>query len=163
NRGTSGPSLMFETAGPTGALAPLLGELPRPVTSSLFSGVYELLPNDTDFTRFRSRGAAGFNFAVIGGVENYHTDRDTLAAVSRASLQHHGENVLALARALADRELASLARGERAVFFDWLSLFVMRWPERISPLLAFLGSLLLAGAVVFAKRRRQLALRPLVT
>ena len=47
NRGTGGPSLMFETSGPTSALAPLMGAAGKPVTSSLFGGIYELLPNDT--------------------------------------------------------------------------------------------------------------------
>lgn len=153
NRGTSGPSLMFETAGPTAALAPLLSELERPTTSSLFSGVYEQLPNDTDFTRFRARGAVGFNFAIIGDVAHYHTDRDDLEHVSKASIQHHGDNVLALTRALSVLDLETLKQGERAVFFDWLGLFVVHWDEMFAVPLALFALLMLGGAV--AGRRRQ--------
>jgi hypothetical protein len=146
-RGTSGPSLMFELAGPSSKLVPLLDELRRPFSSSLFGAVYEALPNDTDLTRLRERGAVGFNFAFIGDVQNYHTERDTLANVSHASLQHQGENVLALARRLAREDLAALRSGHRVVWFDWLGLGVLGWRERTSPALAVAGlALLLAAA-----------------
>ena len=158
NRGTSGPSLMFETAGPTSELVPLLREVPRPLTSSLFGGVYELLPNDTDFTLFRSRGAVGFNFAVIGDVAHYHTDRDNLQNASPASIQHHGDNILGLTRALQDRDLRALSRGERAVYFDWLGVMVLAWPETHSLLYALLGLLLLVVAVALSWRTDQRAL-----
>ncbi len=162
NRGTRGPSLMFETAGPTSSLSPLLNHLPRPLASSLFGGIYELLPNDTDFTRFRERGAVGFNFAMIGDVASYHTDRDDLEHVSRAGLQHHGENVLALARALASRDLATLKDGERAVYFDWLGLHVFQWPERFALHMALAAMSLLLGAIALALRRAPSRLRELL-
>src|SRR5437016_3359884 len=47
-RGSSGPSLMFETKHVRWPLVAALRALPRPVTSSLFAAVYERMPNDTD-------------------------------------------------------------------------------------------------------------------
>jgi hypothetical protein len=159
NRGTSGPSLMFELAGPSSELVPLLDELPRPFSSSLFGAVYEALPNDTDFTRLRERGAVGYNFAFIGDVQNYHTERDTLANVSHASLQHHGDNALALARRLAHEDLSRLRQGHRVVWFDWLGLGVVRWNERLSPALAMFAVALVAAVAALGARGRRDALR----
>src|SRR5687768_208107 len=68
-RGTSGPSLMFETIGddalPVGRYA---GAAPRPITSSVYATIYEALPNDTDLTVFKNRKDRryhGLNFAFI--------------------------------------------------------------------------------------------------
>ena len=83
-RGTTGPSLMFEAGGRTGAIVEHLRALDRPHTSSLFAAVYELLPNDTDFSVLRDHGAAGFNFAFIDGVARYclkKVVRELLSAV----------------------------------------------------------------------------------
>jgi hypothetical protein len=40
------------------------------------------------------------NFAFIGNWEAYHTPLDNPQLIDRRSLQHHGENGLALARRL---------------------------------------------------------------
>src|SRR5690606_14804813 len=104
-RGASGPSMMFETAGPSAGLADLLGALDRPVTSSLFSTVYRRLPNDTDFSIFREAGRRGLNFAFIGDHARYHTPEDDLDHLDLRSLQHHGDAVWALARELGGGDL----------------------------------------------------------
>jgi hypothetical protein len=156
-RGSSGLSLMFETAGATRAIASLLGELDRPATSSLFSAVYERLPNDTDFSVFKKHGVAGFNFAFIDNVAHYHTSLDDIAHLDPASIQHHGDNVLALTTALSDADLSALHRGGDAVWFDVLGLFVVSWPERWTLPLALLALLLTVASVVVDRERRPLA------
>ena len=81
NRGTTGPSFLFETSVNNRDLVPLFRNLRRPFTSSLFYTVYQLLPNDTDVTVFKRAGKIAVNFAAIGGVEHYHTASDDLAHV----------------------------------------------------------------------------------
>jgi peptidase M28-like protein len=129
NRGTSGPSFLFETSTNNRDLVPLFNHLPRPFTSSLFYTVYQLLPNDTDVTVFKGAGKVAVNFAAIGGVEHYHTMTDDLEHVNPRTLQHHGDNALAMLRALASSDLSSMRRGN-AVFFDVLGFFVVWWPEQ---------------------------------
>src|SRR5690606_30828972 len=69
-RGTSGPAIMFETAGaPRGMFRDAYARTLQPVTSSLAAAVYERMPNGTDFTVFRRAGMSGLNFSFIGGVE----------------------------------------------------------------------------------------------
>ena len=111
-RGTAGRSYMFETGPDNAWLIDLMRQsLPRPATSSLYYSVYQRLPNDTDFTVFRHFGMNGVNFAFIQNVVHYHTPRDDLEHASAASLQHHGENALAMVRALANADLDSPADG----------------------------------------------------
>lgn len=150
-RGTSGPSLMFET-GPVNAwLVPLFGAVPHPRTSSIFSTLYEYLPNDTDFSVFKRRGISGYNFAFIGHPAQYHTPLDNLANSSLASLQHHGENALATVRALANADLEKPHSGQ-AVFFDVLGLWTAGWPATWGVLLAAAALLLVIAAAVRLRR-----------
>ncbi len=148
-RGTGGRSLLFQTSGPgnAGLVAAAAAALARPAASSLFAAVYERLPNDTDVSVFGRRAVPGLNFAFIGEPRRYHTPRDDLAHLDRGSLQHHGDNLLALARQLSRADPAGLARPARVVFFDLLGLWLVRWPEGLGPWLAglALAVLLLAG------------------
>ncbi len=153
-RGTTGPSLMFETGANNAWLLPLL-KLPHPVTSSIFTTLYEFLPNDTDFSVFKRHGLSGFNFAFIGGAARYHSAKDDLAHISPASLQHHGDNALATARALGQADLTAAPRPGRAVFFDLLGSSIVWWPAGRGLLLGGIAILLVLVAAVrlFAGRR----------
>src|SRR5712671_1990801 len=120
-RGTSGPSLMFETGTANAWLMRLYGSaIARPFTNSLYYVVYKLLPNDTDFTVFKAAGYEGFNFALIGNVERYHTPQDRFENLELGSLQHQGQNALSVVQALASADLAA-PPAAGAVFFDVFS------------------------------------------
>ncbi len=115
-RGTSGQSLLFETGGDNAWLVSAFArEAGTPVTSSLYHELYRTLPNDTDFSVYREAGLTGLNFAAIGGAHHYHTPLDNLDNLSLATLQHHGDNLLAAARALSAADLTSPPPGD-AVF-----------------------------------------------
>jgi len=127
NRGTSGPSFLFETSRGNAGLMPAVRSVRRPAASSLFYTIYEMLPNDTDVTVFKKAGVAAMNFGAIGDVWYYHTPLDDLAHVNPRTVQHHGENLLASARALQ----TGFHRTQlNATFFDILNLFLVSWPER---------------------------------
>ncbi|MBX3190664.1 MAG: M28 family peptidase [Labilithrix sp.] len=151
SRGGSGPSAMFETsAGNAWIVGVLAHALTRPVTSSLFSEVYRRMPNDTDFTTVKER-VQGVNFANIGGIEHYHTPLDTMANADAGTLQHHGEQALAMTRALAEAgpELdAPVDRSKDAVWFDVLAFFVVRWPVSWTMSLALAALALAIGQSV---------------
>jgi hypothetical protein len=154
-RGSSGPSLLFETLGDnTWTLPAYAAGAPHPVTSSVFSTIYELLPNDTDLSVFKRMPSpvASLNFAFIGDPTHYHSAADTLENVSPASLQHHGDNALAAVRGLAQADLARPPHGRRA-FFDVLGAFVVSWPLGLSLWLALLALALVAAAAALAVRR----------
>ena len=152
-RGTSGPSLMFETGTANSWLMHLYGTaIARPVTNSLYYVVYKLLQNDTDFTVFKSAGFQGFNFAFIGHVGRYHTPLDSVANASASSIQQQGDNALAVLSALANSPTLDPPVSE-AVFFDGFARTLVEWPSRFT-LGAALASLvlLLAEAAVLLRR-----------
>jgi hypothetical protein len=156
-RGNAGPSLMFETAGDDLALLRALAAAPRPTGSSLARSIYERMPNDTDFTRFREVGVPGLNFANIGGFSRYHAPTDTAAAADLGTLQHHGENLLAVTRRLAATPAAEvLVPPEgRGVYFDLLGRVLVVYPSGWSWLVT-LAALAATIALAVAARRRRL-------
>ena len=152
-RGTSGPSFLFETSRHNAWLANVIAHaLPRPATSSFYYDIYELLPNDTDLTVFKRAGLVGIGFAHIGRPAHYHTPLDNFANVTPATVQHHGDHVLAMARALAGVDLRQSSRGN-AVWFDVLSFFVISWPQQFSLGVAIVAFVLLLVAAFNLRTR----------
>ena len=152
-RGDSGPSLMFETGAATDFSMRLFAHaIERPKSNSLYYFIYRLLPNDTDFTVFKQAGLEGFNFALIGNVERYHTPQDTLASLDLGSLQHQGQNALASLQALAAADLSHMGTGG-AVFFDVFGRTLFHWPASAAPAIGIVLVVLLL-VVLWSIRRR---------
>jgi hypothetical protein len=161
-RGTSGPSLMFETGSANGWLMRLYGSaIALPMTNSLYYVVYKQLPNDTDFTVFKTAAYQGFNFAYIGNVGRYHTPLDNVANANTGSIQHQGDNALASLTALASS--ASLtAPGSDAVFFDVFARTLDVWPAPFAAAVALVCLALLLMQVFIWRRARLVAARDIV-
>jgi hypothetical protein len=149
-RGTSGPPIMFETslgnAGLTGAFA---DAAPHPVASSFAVEVYRALPNDTDFSVLLADGDfTGLNTAFIDGAAAYHTPQDLPGRLDQGTLQALGDNALAVARELGDRDLGPLAEvgADDATYFPALGQLVQYPGRLVWPLagVAMLGVLVLA-------------------
>lgn len=123
-RGATGPSLMFETIGGSGALIrEMAGVMPYPRASSIYDQIYDAMPNDTDLTGFRRLGVPGLNFAFIERPGAYHTSGDTAAVLDRASVHHHGVNAVELARGLARADLHRAAEPDPVFFTVGNALF----------------------------------------
>src|SRR5207237_1483264 len=102
-RGVRGPVNMFETSRPNSApIAVFAAAVKHPIANSLSTDVYRLLPNYTDVNSFSERGWLTLNLAPIGNETRYHSPGDDVAALDRATLQHMGDQTLALALALAN-------------------------------------------------------------
>ncbi len=160
-RGSSGPSVLVETSGPSTELMRAFAATVRyPNASSLASAVYDLLPNDTDFSVFKPLGIPGLNFAFIREAAHYHTARDAIDTVSLRSLQHHGEHMLALTRRFGDADLTALASAEGdSVYVDVLRRRLLHYPTTLVWPLALLALAAWVAVVVRAWRRRQVRLR----
>jgi Peptidase family M28 len=155
-RGSSGPSLMFETSeGNERLIEEFAKAAPRPLTNSLLFEIYKRLPNDTDFSVYKQAGLPGANFAYINESTHYHTQIDNVAMLSESSLQHHGSYALALTRHFGNLTLPVSSNGN-AVYFDVLSAFVIRYPvSRVAPLTVLVVALF-ATVCVFGFRRKHL-------
>jgi len=162
-RGSSGPSLMFETGSANSWLMNLYrSAIARPITDSVYYTTYKTLHNDTDFSVFKSADWQGFNFAFIGDVAHYHTALDTFAHADLRSIQHQGDNALASLLALADSSTLRAQPPGDAVYFDVLARTLIAWPARdsIVAATAILAVLLIEAALLCRLRRinaRQIA------
>lgn len=165
-RGVSGLSLMFETGTANAWLMRLYaGAISEPVTNSSTYLIYKSLPNNTDFTIFKSASYQGFNLAFIGDVAHYHTPLDTWSNASISTIQHQGDNALGALNSLADApdlpQIAQESKPKDSVFFDVFARRVVIWPVIMifpASLAAFLG---LLGAAVLLFRRERLNARSL--
>ena len=152
-RGVGGPSLMFETSRDNAGLVDAFTSVaPHPRGDSSMVEVYRLLPNNTDFTPFAAGGFSGLNFAFIEGAARYHTAGDSITNLDRGSLQHHGENMLALARTLGGTDLRSVESDHDDTYFRLLGLPVSYPNGAVWPL-AVLAVLLVALLAWLARRR----------
>ncbi|WP_156819498.1 M20/M25/M40 family metallo-hydrolase [Pseudonocardia sp. HH130630-07] len=159
-RGTSGPSLMFQTStGNAGLVRAFAEAVPHPVGDSSLVEAYRLLDNDTDLSRVLDAGRPGLNFAFIEQPVNYHTTGDSPVNLDAASVQGHGEAALGLAQVLGARDLGPLdpaasgaAPEDDVTYFRFLGLLVV-YPAWLVWPLAGLGLAAVAGAVVAGRRR----------
>lgn len=140
-RGSSGPAFMFET-GPAnaGAMHLYAAAVARPEASSLSGFVYDHMPNGTDFTVPKTVGLTGFNIAMIGTPFDYHSPSAVPAALDPRSLQHMGDQTLALADALARARVAP-PPGPDLVYSEVFGRWLVAYP-------AWAGWLLLGVAAI---------------
>lgn len=130
-RGTSGPSIMFETSPDSSSgngngwlISQLAAPGSDPVASSISEEAYKHLPNNTDFTWLKAKGIAGLNFAFIGDCEHYHSEMDNYSNIHESSIQHDGSYALSLARAFGNDSLP----GPEYVNYTYFNFF---WPAFI--------------------------------
>jgi len=155
-RGNRGPVTMFETSpGARRLIARLGGSCSYPVAFSFSREIYRRLPNDTDFTVFLEAGRAGMNFAFVGGLEYYHTARDTPENLSLHTLQHYGSYLLPLTVAFgqaAPAELDGLQDAGEGTYFPLWRGVLVHYPQTLASVLAWLAPALL-GIAVWRHRR----------
>lgn len=145
-RGTTGPVTMFETSLPNGPPVRAFAEaVDRPFANSLATDFYRQLPNYTDVNSFEERGWTTLNFAMIGNETRYHSAGDNLAALDLRSLQHMGDQALAVARELAagapagtnDVLFADVAGRQLIVVPDWLGYGMLDLLAAVFAIVAF--------------------------
>ncbi|WP_327088181.1 M28 family peptidase [Nonomuraea sp. NBC_01738] len=156
-RGVSGPSLMFETSANNARLVEtFVNAVPAPRGHSAMVELYRLLPNNTDFTPLTRAGFTGLNFAYIQDPSRYHTAGDSIVNLNPGSLQHHGANMLAMARALGDADLRTMSADHDVTYFRALGTMIT-YPGGLVLPLALLAVAAVIGLAVLARIRRLLS------
>jgi len=152
-RGVTGPAMMFETGRPNAALVSDWAKSgARPFSNSMMTAVYELLPNSTDLTVFLNAGFNGVNIAISDGVEFYHTNRDDLAELDRASVQHMGDQALGATRAFLASDWSADASAGDLVYSDIGSRLFVSLPQVFG--LVLLGPCFGASAMLLVRPTR---------
>ncbi len=150
-RGTSGRSFMFETGPGNLDAARALRSARDATAGSVFATIYRTLPNDTDLSEIAVLNLPALNFAFADGVERYHTSHDDVEHLNPGSLQHHGSQMLALARTFGTEPLPRARTGD-GVFFDLPFVGLVVYPQGLELPLAILA-LVLVGTLAGRDRR----------
>jgi len=154
-RGVNGPATMFETNVPNGAAISVFGKaVQRPLASSMSTDVARLIPNGTDVMTYKERGWLTLNFAIVGNETRYHSAGDNLAGLDPRSLQHMGDQALAVASELSAG--APLVQGDR-IFFDVLGRWFVQMPLALGAVLLLA---LLAGFAILCWKRQAIVREP---
>ena len=157
-RGSSGPSMMFETSTPNGDLIPDFAKATsHPVANSLMYTVYKMLPNDTDLSVTKRVGLHGINFAFAEQLLNYHTMQDNPQSLSLASLQHQGSNLLSNLLYFGNTDFNLNSKSEY-VYFNNAAGGLTYYPAGWSLPLAIIAAILFIAYLVFLFRTRQLTI-----
>lgn len=151
-RGTSGRSLMFETGPGNLDAVRVLRTVPGVTAGSMFTTIYRTMPNDTDLSELGLLDTPALNFVFGDGVDCYHTSHDDVAHLNTGSLQHHGQQALALTRVFANEPLPRQRTGD-AVFFDLPAVGLVVYSEKWVMLLALVAAAL--AVVVIIRSRRE--------
>jgi len=157
-RGSSGPSLMFETSPDNGFV---VREMARSEAgaraNSIMYSFYDAMPFNSDFNHYKNI-TAGLNCAFIGNFDHYHTMLDNPENASLASIQHHGNYVLGLARHFGNMSLDNCYAPD-ATFFNTIGNHMVVYPLAWGWPLASLAIMLWLTVTTFGFMRGDLRIR----
>ncbi|KAH8321631.1 hypothetical protein KR074_010538, partial [Drosophila pseudoananassae] len=136
--GSGGREILFQSGPNHPWLMNYYRNVPHPFANTLAEELFQAgyIPSDTDFRIFRDFGGVpGLDMAYIFNGYVYHTKYDRINAFPRASFQHTGDNVLSLARALANApemdDTEAHAEGHN-IFYDFLGWFMIFYTQTTS-------------------------------
>jgi subfamily B ATP-binding cassette protein MsbA len=156
-RGTTGPSILFETLNGSGWLVnEFIHVAPHAYGNSLLPLIYKFMPHNTDLSAFKETGAAGMNFAFAEKWSHYHTPLDSLDSLDERSLQHHGEYAIALTRQLGDIDLSNPPT-YKLVFFNLIGGILVHYPMSWTPVLTALVALFSLTTIIVGVRKKRLS------
>lgn len=164
-RGIRGAAYMFETSPQNKNVIEFYRKASLPVSYSLATAIYRMMPNATDFTPFLATGVNGINLAVLAGLDHYHSPRDHFSEVSASSLQHYGDQVAPLVEAFVSDPRYSDAgyfdADAESVFFTLFPNVFISYPEVRAKALHVAAFIMLIALVYFMARNGRAAFRKL--
>lgn len=160
-RGCSGYSLMYDTGKNNYTLMKeFIKAAPYPIAFSSSRDYPRSGYNDLD--EYKRNGLQGMVFAFNKGYFAYHSNHDNLENISLESIQHHGSNMLSLAKHFGNIELDSISDSENGVFFNIFRSKVVVYPESWVLPLAIMIAILSVAAICLGFRKRLISLIGLV-
>ena len=157
-RGNSGPSNMFEVNPQNGwAINEYAKSAAHPFANSLGYEIYKKLPNGTDYTLFKDAGITGLNNAYINGFVNYHSPNDKPENLDLRSLQHHGDNMLSLARHFGNLNIVN-TKAPDISYFNVIGSWFIHYPASWNLFFVILTDLLFVWYLFAAFKSRQVTI-----
>jgi hypothetical protein len=160
-RGDKGKCLMFRTSGDNRWI---IGEYARSRvhhgSGSLFSELFKLLPNNTDFSPFVKTHIPGLDYAFAEGFTAYHNRTDNVDNIDRNMMQEQGDNMLGSIRHFARIDLDTPHKGDggSATWFNPLGDILLHYPPSANLALLLLTNALVLFALVSGIYKKQVRL-----
>ncbi len=151
----TGPAVVVQRGPNSGGLEKIMLRANRHrVCNSIVPSFHDVYPDkNSDFYRFIQENKPGI-FIGSRSTHLYHTPGDAPAVISPDTLQDIGERILNLLKELGNRAHISPDIDKR-VYFDLLSLWVISWPERLTPSIAGASFAMLFATVFLFIRRKE--------
>lgn len=136
--GTGGPDLVCQS-GPGSWPSRVYAQAAiYPMAHSAAQDIFPVIPGDTDYRIFAEDYGSipGLDIIFLLGGYYYHTSYDTVERLLPGSIQARGDNLFSLIKAFTystELQISTSFNGskdERAVFFDYLSLFVIYYSKK---------------------------------
>jgi hypothetical protein len=135
----------------------------RSRANSLMYEMHRRTPNTTDYQVIKNEGFPGYNVAFVGGLCYYHSANDSLRNLSAASIQHHGEYALGLARHFGNLPSEEFKKAREAesdgVYFNVFGSWLACYPARYSRPIAWTAGAAFVAVATLGFIRRRLKLR----
>jgi len=156
---SNAPATLLRTIGENGIFVQAMAfSAPRPASISL---PLHLFPgNDTDLTPFIPTRVSGADFCATAKFTELHTSLDRFEVVSPASVQHIGEQLLAMIRYLGNQPSLEIKLPEE-IYFPLVGRMV-HYPVTMAYPLMILAGLCFIGTLIFGVLKRELSLPGLV-
>ncbi|KAK7319050.1 hypothetical protein RJT34_03760 [Clitoria ternatea] len=148
--GTGGPDLVCQS-GPSSWPSDVYAEAAiYPMANSAAQDVFPVIPGDTDYRIFSQDygNIPGLDIIFLFGGYFYHTSYDTVERLIPGSIQARGENLFSIIKTFTNSSklqniyqtnysvvTADTFKDERAVFFDYLSWFMIFYSRRVAKVL----------------------------
>lgn len=157
-RGNFGVSMSFEMNPENGWIVQEFAKAaPYPFANSMAYEIYKVMPNDTDFSMFRETPIAGVNSATVEGLVHYHSMTDTPENISLDLVQHHGSNMLGMARHFGNLDIQE-TKAPDAIFFNPLGSALVIYPATYDLPLLLLTVFLFVLTIVIGIKKQQVKL-----
>ncbi|KAJ0256174.1 Zn-dependent exopeptidases superfamily protein [Hirschfeldia incana] len=139
-----------------------------PMAQSSAQDIFDIFPGDTDYRMFAQDygDIPGLDIIFLLGGYYYHTSFDTIDRIIPGSMQARGENLISVLKAFTSSSKLKVASErkslhvnadsdmvERAVFFDYLTRFMVYHPKRVAMVLHNIPSALFLFAPFFLYMR----------
>lgn len=152
SRGSHGPSYMFETSNNNRKVIELYKNANLPVTYSMATAVYSVMPNFTDFTAMTDSNIPGLNFATLAGLDYYHTPLDRYENINISSIQHMGSQIEPIIREFISNEKYVtnnyFEANSNQIFFTIFAGVLISYSKTFSIVFAVLLVLLFIGIIL---------------
>ena len=164
-RGVKGAAYMFETSTNNDKVIDFYKNADMPVSYSLATAVYTVMPNSTDFTEFLAEGKNGVNFAVLDGLYYYHTPLDNFTNVNPSSIAHYGAQIIPLVEEFSMNSEYSdvdyFDAEKDQIFFNVFSGVFVSYGETAGTVFHMLLFILVIGAFVLMFLQKKVSLKKL--